>query len=177
MTDAVKTILYFSYGSNMFTARLRTRTPSALFKQVGYVEGYKLAFDKVAKDGSAKCHIEPTGKTTDRVYGVVFTIAASEKKKLDEAEGLGYGYEERKIQVVTPEGIIESVTYYATKRSSGLTPHDWYKGFVVAGAEDHGLPAPYIAELRTVVSKPDPDKEQAAREEAILYGASSNKPA
>ncbi len=52
------------------------------------VDGYRLAFDKVSTDGSGKCDIERTGNTSDRVYGLLFSIAESEADALDDAEGL-----------------------------------------------------------------------------------------
>jgi gamma-glutamylcyclotransferase len=173
MNDAVKpkTIRYFAYGSNMFTPRLQERTPSAAFESLGYVEGHRLIFSKVSTDGSGKCHIEATGNVTDRVHGVVFTIAADEKPDLDKAEGLGRGYKEEKIQVVTPQGVIEAVAYIAIKTGAGLHPYDWYKAFVVAGAEEYGLPAAYIDDLRAVSSMPDLNKDRAEKQRAILSRA------
>src|SRR5436309_10854406 len=84
--------LYFAYGSNMLTRRLTARTPSAAAVGTGFVEGYRLSFDKVSSDGSGKCDIEPTSNPADRVYGVVFTIADAEAGALDDAEGLDRGY-------------------------------------------------------------------------------------
>jgi hypothetical protein len=40
----------------------------------------------------------------DVVWGVVFNIAASEKSKLDKAEGLGGGYNAHSVAVMTPSG-------------------------------------------------------------------------
>jgi hypothetical protein len=36
--------------------------------------------------------MEGTGNPTDRVYGVLFSIAMNEEKALDDAEGLDKGY-------------------------------------------------------------------------------------
>jgi hypothetical protein len=166
-----KTVRYFAYGSNMFSPRLQERTPSAAFGSLGYVEGYRLTFSKVSTDGSGKCHIEASGNATDRVHGIVFTIAADEKPDLDKAEGLGKGYKEEKIQVVTPQGVIEAVAYVAIKIGVGLHPYDWYKAFVVAGAEEHGLPAAYIDDLRAVSSMSDLNKDRAEKQRAILSRA------
>jgi len=77
-----KTFLYFAYGSNMLTRRLQNRTLSAKAVGIGYVEGHRLTFDKVSTDGSGKADIEATGNATDRVYGVLFSIDASEESAL-----------------------------------------------------------------------------------------------
>jgi gamma-glutamylcyclotransferase len=49
-----------------------------------------------------------------------------------------------------------------------VTPYDWYKALVIAGAREHGLPADYIAALAAAPAKPDPDKIRAARNLAAL---------
>ena len=51
-----ETFLYFAYGSNMFTRRLKERTPSVAVADTGFVEGHRLAFDKVSRDGSGKAN-------------------------------------------------------------------------------------------------------------------------
>src|SRR4051812_8017072 len=104
MTTKTPTFLYCAYGSNMLSRRLRTRTPSAIANGVGYLSGWRLTFDKVSTDGSGKCDIEPTPHPTDWVYGVVFEISCGEKAALDTAEGLGKGYREERVTVITSSG-------------------------------------------------------------------------
>jgi len=92
-------ILYFAYGSNMLTRRLRApdRCPSAVAVGSGFLNGRRLTFDKVGSDGSGKCDIEATSNSSDRACGVLFEIDCSEKPALDRAEGLGKGYCERSM--------------------------------------------------------------------------------
>jgi hypothetical protein len=47
---------YFAYGSNMETARLRERMPSAKPLGVAKLSGHELRFHKRSKDGSGKCN-------------------------------------------------------------------------------------------------------------------------
>ena len=160
--------LYFAYGSNMLTRRLTARTPSAAAVGTGFVEGYRLSFDKVSSDGSGKCDIEPTNNTADRVYGVIFRIAAAEAGALDDAEGLGRGYRKGEVQVVTSDGTSPAVAYFATEKDPARRPYHWYKAFVVEGAIEHALPQAYIDGLRAVASQPDPNASRRARNEALL---------
>jgi cation transport regulator ChaC len=162
------TFLYFAYGSNMLSRRLRERTPSAAARAVGCVDGRRLTFDKASRDASGKCDIEPFAG--ERVWGVVFEIARSEKAALDEAEGLGRGYREERLPVLTPAGAVEAVTYVATAKDPALRPYDWYKAFVVAGALEHALPEPYVERLRKVASRPDPDAARSRKNEELLHG-------
>jgi cation transport regulator ChaC len=174
MTDALNdTFLYFAYGSNMFTRRLKERTPSAVAIGTGFVRGHRLTFDKVSGSGEArsgKCHIERTDNPTDLVHGVLFRIKTAEEGDLDKAEGIGEGYKkDRTIQVVTPYCTVQAVGYLATNKDSTLRPYDWYKAFVVAGAVEHRLPNGYVEWLRTVASQPDPKADRRAKNEALLF--------
>lgn len=169
MIDAMaNTFLYFAYGSNMLTRRLTARTPSAEVVGSAFVEGHRLTFDKVSSDGSGKCDIEPTGNAADRVYGVLFTIAAAEAGDLDEAEG-HHGYRKGKVQVVISEGTSTAVAYSATDKHPSR-PFHWYKNFVIAGAVEHALPTGYIDWLKTIPSQPDLNAARRARNEALLSG-------
>lgn len=166
-----KTLRYFAYGSNMLTRRLSapSRAPSAKHAGIGYLEGHRLAFDKLSRDGSGKADIEATGISTDRVYGVLFRIASEEEGALDRAEGLGKGYRKDTISVVTQAGTLSAITYIATEKEPACVPYHWYKALVIAGAVEHGLPPAYLEWLRTVVSQPDPKSERRAENEALLF--------
>ena len=169
--EAATKLLYFAYGSNMLSRRLMARVPSAIAVGVGYASGRRLTFDKVSTDGSGKCDIEPTQSPTDRVYGVLFEISLAERARLDEAEGLGKGYREERVDVVTPCGTRQALAYVATAKEPALTPYHWYKALVVAGATEHRLPDPYVEWLRTVESKQDPKPNRRAENEPLLFGS------
>jgi gamma-glutamylcyclotransferase len=154
----VNTILYFAYGSNMSTRRLVARVPSARAVAVAMLRGHRLAFHKIGKDGSAKCDVANTGDSNDVVYGVVFALPLSEKAMLDGIEGLGYGYAEKEIVVLSESGEeFKAVTYYATNIDDMLIPVDWYVEHVLRGAREHGLPPDYISGIEAIESTPDPE--------------------
>jgi gamma-glutamylcyclotransferase len=165
-----RTFLYFAYGSNMLLRRLSARTRSAMRIGTGFVEGRKLTFDKVSTDGSGKCDIEATGNPADRVYGVVFRIAAAEESILDEAEGLGHGYRKDQVTVVTCERALRAMAYFATEKDLTRCPYDWYKAFVVQGAIENALPDTYLDVIRAVPSQTDSNVSRRARNEALLAG-------
>ncbi len=165
------TFVYFAYGSNMLSRRLKAkgRAPSAVPVATGYVHSRRLTFDKVSRDGSGKCDIEITDSSTDRVYGVVFAISSAEKSSLDRAEGLDEGYKEEQVQVVTPDGeTYKATAYVATKKEPTLRPYDWYKALVLAGATEHKLPIEYIEWLGTIDSQPDSNRSRHAENESLL---------
>lgn len=156
----------------MLTRRLNAvdRAPSASALGPGSVTKYKLTFDKIGIDGSGKCNIEYTGKSTDCVCGVLFEIDRADKAALDRVESLGTGYDEQIIEVEMEGGVINAVTYVAMMKDPNLKPYHWYKAYVVAGAMEHGLPDRYVEWLRTIDTLPDPDSERREAHQAILPG-------
>jgi cation transport regulator ChaC len=172
MTNLSRTFIYFAYGTNMLSRRLKagSRAPSATFIGTGYVSGRRLTFDKVSKDGSGKCDIESTTNPTDRVYGVLFEIDTSEEGKLDTAEGLGKGYKKETVTVIMQNREKnEAIAYVATEKEPVLLPYHWYKAIVIAGAVEHKLPPDYIEWLRAFNSQQDPNAGRCAENEAILF--------
>src|SRR5262249_27365980 len=123
-------ILNFAYGSNMLSRRLRVRARSARRVASGFISEHRLTFDKVSTTGSGKCDAEKTGLPEDRVYGVVYKMNDSDKRDLDLAEGLGHGYAEKPVTVITDHGSIGATAYYATRKDKSLKPYHWYKRLV-----------------------------------------------
>lgn len=160
---------YFAYGSNMFTKRIQNRVSSANPIAVGHISEHELHWHKVSKkDGSGKCDCYFTGSPDDKVYGVVFEIDPSQKAELDRFEGLGYGYDEKQVTVITDTGEVDTITYFATNTDSSLHPYHWYKKLVVAGAYEHRLPAGYIRKLENTPEAIDSDEERVRNELSIL---------
>ena len=89
----------------MLTARLRERVPSATAIGIGQLVGHALRWDKRSwQDGSGKCDAEATSRSDDVVWGVLFEVEPEDKPALDKAEGVGAGYLEETVNVLT-EGI------------------------------------------------------------------------
>jgi gamma-glutamylcyclotransferase len=158
---------YFAYGSNMLTERLRARVSSAVALSKVCLIGYRLRFNKKSIDGSGKCNIVETGSQKDVVHGVIFEIPKEQLSKLDEAEGFKKGYDHKCIRLPDRPG--ESALAYVAETKyidDRLLPYRWYHELVVAGAEQHGLPPDYIAELRKQDCKEDPDPNRDTRLQA-----------
>lgn len=152
----------------MSIRRFRERVPSAKFVSVCMLAKHKLKFHKAGNDGSGKCDAAETGNNENTVVGVAFDISESEKTGLDRYEGLGAGYEEKVVEVISTEGeVLHAITYYATKTDPSLRPYHWYKEHVMGGAKENGLPAGYIQSIESIESVPDPKKERHENEMAI----------
>ena len=157
-------VRYFAYGSNMLTARLRERVPSATAIGIGQLVGHALRWDKRSWwDESAKCDAEATARLSDVVWGVVFELDPEDKPALDIAEGLGAGYAEKMVGVKTEAGLVAATMYYATEKDPSLRPYHWYKALVIAGAHEHGLPTNYRSRLELVGTVSDPNPTRPVR--------------
>jgi len=154
-------VIYFAYGSNMSTARLRQRMPSCKPIGIATLHGHSLRFHKRSRDKSGKCNAAP-GNADDAVIGVLFSFDPAERAGLDRVEGVGHGYEHALVTVTNEKGRRRKVlTYLASPDyiDDNLKPYSWYKEFVLAGAKEHGLPPDYVAEcIESVAAIEDPDR-------------------
>jgi len=164
-------MLYFAYGSNMCAGRLRRRVPSATFVRIAKLTGHSFRFHKRSIDGSGKGDALETGNPLDIVWGVIFEIDETQKRTLDEAEGLGAGYEERKTNVLDESGKEHLVVLYVAEANGTdgtLRPYSWYKRFVVDGARQHDLPAEYTNNVAAMPDSEDPDRDRDRRNRSIV---------
>lgn len=159
---------YFAYGSNMSERRLRERVPGAERIGVYTLFAHSLRFHKLSSDGSGKCDALFTGSSYDYVIGALFEISDEEKKDLDRAEGLGYGYEQKIVSLIDAKGNdLNAITYYATRTDPSLLPYTWYLYHVIHGANETGVPVDYLSFIQRTESKKDPDMNRDAKERAI----------
>ena len=145
--------LYFAYGSNMSTERLRGRAPSARPVGIGRLLHHRRCWHKRGRDGSGKCDVVFAGLDgSAAVWGVLFEIKETDRAALHRAEGLGVGYAQRTVAVLTATGTRRAMTYQAKpdQTDSTLRPLAWYKAHVVRGAREHGLPAACVRKLEEV---------------------------
>jgi len=163
----MRTILNFSYGSNMLSGRIVQRVPSARSLHTATLQGYVLRWHKAGQDGSGKCDIVRTADPGACVHGVVYELAAIEKHRLDAAEGLGHGYDEMEVTLGLASDSAMAWTYCATAIDASLRPYTWYKALVVAGAREHDLPSDYIDRLHQVPAFEDSDADRARLHWAI----------
>lgn len=161
-------ITYFAYGSNMSSRRLKARLPSSRILGTGELAGHRLAFHKFSHvDLSAKCDACPSDHPDDRVIGVLYHIHVDEKALLDRIEGVGNGYDEKRVNIRNGAGHIEAFMYAATRIDPTVRPYHWYKAHVVRGAREHGLPESYLEFLNSFESIDDPQPERHRHELSI----------
>lgn len=165
-------VLSFGYGSNMLLRKVQVNVPSAKKISNAFLTGYRFAFNKVSKDGSAKGNIICTSNPSDSVWGIVIQIADYEKQALDKEEGLGAGYDEETITVTCENNkSLKTVAYVAQPRhiEENLWPYDWYRDMVVYGAVENNLPKNYIQFLKLFAFTIDPNQKRRQDKYSIIY--------
>jgi gamma-glutamylcyclotransferase len=162
----------FAYGSNMCTARLRARVPSARALGVAALSGHSLRFHKRGwRDGSGKGDAFRTDDPAALVWGVVFRIAIAGKSELDRIEGAGRGYDPDRVEVAAPDGTAHRAWVYLAAASAidpAAVPFRWYRDLILAGAREHGLPDHYVRRIARQPTRPDPDRERARRHRDLI---------
>jgi cation transport regulator ChaC len=129
---------YFAYGSNMDKKRMEKRGVTIFSMQRARLEGFRLAFNKVASrrenEGYANIVEDPEGV----VEGVLYEIKDSDIKELDFYEGCPCHYLRIKVTVKLDNGQeVTAVTYVANpdKIRDGLKPSKEYLNHLLAGKD------------------------------------------
>ena len=164
----IQDILYFAYGSNMSSRRLKKRVESANVISTGILEKYKLKFHKISEDGSGKCDAYFTNVLNDKINGVIYSIHEKDLDKLDIFEARGHGYEKKPVVIKRfNSNKVKAFTYCATDIDEGLKPYTWYKYHVLHGAVENDLPHDYITFIDSFKSEDDEKMERVALELSI----------
>lgn len=157
--------LYFAYGSNLLTERIRILNSTAVKKDVAKLKGYELGFEGYGK----RWHGAPATirrRDDGHVWGIVWSLEHSDLANLDRQES---GYRPIEVCVESAEGrryqcrsyqILEQTTRNddgdggreeaENVRTEKWQPSGIYMKVIVKGAVENGLPDPYVESLRRV---------------------------
>lgn len=122
--------------------------------------GWRLVFDKPPllplKESYANIIPDPYAE----VFGVLFEISDADAEHLDFTEGVlidNYRRVEIDAQplAATDGATLRAFTLTSERRSPDLQPSTRYMSLLIAGAEEHGLPAAHVQFLRAVPAVPE----------------------
>ena len=122
---------YFAYGSNLNRADMRLRCPGARPVTPATLVGWRLTFRGVAD-------IEPDRGRS--VLGGLWTCSREDVCSLDRYEGAPSNYRQLTVEVETPDGPREAMTYVMCDDGYLGLPSEWYYGRIEAGYRDWDLP-------------------------------------
>jgi len=154
-------MLYFAYGSNMHSAQMKERCPSARFLCRAKLPSHRLAF--TLKSIERGCGVADVlyeeGKD---VWGVIYELPEDELRDLDKDESFRPGQPDeqnkytRENHYLWPEGDAKRailVTLYRGHPQLDPPSHE-YKKLILEGARHWNLPAEYIRELESIQATP-----------------------
>lgn len=132
----MKTKLYVAYGSNLNTAQMANRCPTATVYGKGYIDDYELIFRRVATiDKKAKSRV-PVG---------VWEIQPRDEMALDRYEGYPHLYRKEMITVNLGKEQVEAMVYIMNETQGRYAlPHKTYYDTIDVGYKDIGLDTRYL---------------------------------
>uniref|UniRef100_T1IZ91 gamma-glutamylcyclotransferase n=1 Tax=Strigamia maritima TaxID=126957 RepID=T1IZ91_STRMM len=141
--------LYFAYGSNMLTERIRINNPSARKVAIAFLQHYRLDFNLYGKAWhGAVATIVPDHDNC--VWGVVWQISSNDMVNLDKQE---FGYDAMTVLVHSAQGCHLQCRSYAVPsgpRPVDARPSPIYKNVIIKGAIEHHLPQDYVDQLNKI---------------------------
>ena len=150
LNRALRTMLYFAYGSNMDFGQMRKRCPSAITITRASLLGHRLAFTRFSEErqGGVADAVQDRGSV---VEGVVYEISDDDAARLDKCEGVSENcYKRIQVRITLPAGeIIEAYAYKATEQGL-FQPSKAYMQHLITGAKYHVLSPEYIAMLEAI---------------------------
>lgn len=147
--------LYFAYGSNMDLSQLTERCPSATFRHMAVVRGYRLGFTRLSQKrqgGVADLVPDRTGE----VWGGVFEVSEADVIRLDRSEGVYLkppAYQRITVKALCPSDNewLSAFSYeVVAKAAEEIRPNASYMTVIVGGAVRWNLPQQYIDKLKNV---------------------------
>lgn len=138
--------VYFAYGSNLASHRMRERVPSARAAGPLFLPGYQITTDKAGRDGTGKANLK--ARPGAGVWGVGWQLDPSEWPLLDACER---GYARIRVE---PAGVTVAVaTYVSDRLTADPVLASEYKAIILSGAREHGLPPDWISLLEALPAR------------------------
>lgn len=160
-------VWYFAYGSNMETATLGGRRGIEFTRaHAARVAGWRLTIDKPGLVSIGESYANLIADPAGEVLGVVYNVNADGLERIGRSEGVPVGnycfvdVDATPLSAARPP--VVAATLVSEHRNPRLRPSRRYMARVIAGAEEHGLPAEYVAYLRSV-----PTGEESAASRAL----------
>ncbi len=161
-------VWYFAYGSNMQGDTFRGRRGIEWTRALPVrARGWRLVLDKPPLLPGATSYANIVPEPGTEVLGVAYHVTQAELAHIELTEGVQIGNYERVELDVTPLDAaappFRCFSLHSAKRAPELLPSARYVQLIVCGAEEHGLPAEYVAWLRAHPCRQETVAEQVLR--------------
>jgi cation transport regulator ChaC len=138
---------YFAYGSNMSTAMMKRRCPTAVAIDPARLDGWRFFIMAAGFASIAPAH----GFV---VHGVLWRLAPRDLAALNAYEGVDGGLYVRRTLPVRCQGRHESALVYVGTSPLPGRPRPAYQSGIAAAAREWRLPADYVRALERFASAP-----------------------
>ena len=112
---------YFAYGSNTDISEFEKNYESAKAIELGWLNDYKLVFDKIAKRDHNSSVADIIKASGSRVFGILYTLDRNEIPKLDKQEG---GYKKIQVTIHGKTGVVHTAITYTVIDKKALPNPD-----------------------------------------------------
>ena len=149
-------MLYFAYGSNMWRQQMHERCPDHQCLGAAVLPDHTLCFPRFSR--IRNCGVAGImAKAGAEVWGVVYRLSERDLAALDRREGYDPSqpvhvnrYDRRTVRVLMKGEPLDCLTYFARQEPGQHIPSTEYMAAIIAGAEENGLPAEYVAALKLI---------------------------
>ena len=91
--------LYFGYGSNLWKEQMRLRCPSSTYKGVGRLQNYRWIINERGYANVVSSKPSSSSSPQEDVYGLIYSLNASDERSLDRNEGVPHVYGKKMINI------------------------------------------------------------------------------
>jgi gamma-glutamylcyclotransferase len=176
-------VRYFAYGSNMQRATFRGRRGIRPLSAVpARVPGWRLVLDKPSIIPRRQSFASLVPEAEAVVYGVLYELTDDDYAHVELTEAVPLGNYQRVDVEAHPlvDGVApcRARTLASDRREPTLRPSARYLGLIIEGAEEHGLPAEWIAYLRGIpsVEESAEDIELRRQLDELMRAVASTRP-
>jgi len=158
-------MILFAYASNMNVKDFTRSLPSTRKLGNAHLPGYAFVFNKTAKDRSSKANVVHVDNPDIPVWGVLLEFSDEDAKLFDKGDWHKH-LDLKPMQCVDEnDSFVTAHVFISLPHAVNeyLLPYDWYKEKLVTLATMQGLPANYIAALKLMPAKPDPNVKRGER--------------
>ncbi|MBF0121632.1 MAG: gamma-glutamylcyclotransferase [Desulfobacterales bacterium] len=130
-----------AYGSNMSTERLKDRIGDFEDVKKGFIEGYKLVFNKKAfRNNAVYANIYFAG-STDKCPAVAYYLSTDQASTLDQYEGVPDHYLRISIPFTSNNETTIAQVYIANPKmlTKENKPEKEYLNYIIQGYKEHGF--------------------------------------
>ena len=129
--------------------RCKRRAPRSRALGPARLPGYRLAFTRYST-GFRGGVVDTVPDPESEVWGVLYVMADSDLRSLDEYEGVPVQYRRERATVTDAEGRQREAFLYLANRTGQFTPRKEYLDILLRGARAHGLPEEWARHLESI---------------------------